>query len=70
MNPFIIIWDFILRTKIISLIIIIVIGLFLIKIFTNTTKRFIINEKNQYEAKRRNTIVKLINNIKHFQKPY
>ena len=63
MNPFIIIWDFILRTKIISLIIIIVIGLFLIKIFTNTTKRFIINEKNQYEAKRRNTIVKLINNI-------
>ena len=56
MNPFIIIWDFILRTKIISLIIIIVIGLFLIKIFTNTTKRFIINEKNQYEAKRNESL--------------
>ena len=63
MNPFYIIWDFILRTKIISLAIIIIIGLFLIKIITNTTKRFIINGKDQFETKRRNTIVKLINNI-------
>lgn len=63
MKPFYVLWDFILRTKIITLIIIVGISLFLIKIITNTTKRFIIKGKDEFETKKRNTIVKLINNI-------
>ena len=63
MNPFVRIYEFVVREEIIAPIIILFIGFFLIKIITNTTKKFIIKEKNEFETKRRNTIVKLINNI-------
>lgn len=67
MNFVMTLWDFIIRTKILSVLTILLIGLFLIQFITSTTKKFIINGIDQFETKRRNTIVKLINNmIKYF----
>lgn len=63
MNLIINLWNFIIKTKILSVLTIFIVGLFLIHIITSTTKRFIISGIDQFETKRRNTIVKLINNI-------
>lgn len=55
--------SFFLKKEIIGPIIILVVGTIVIKILTNITKRIIIRGKNDYEVKKRTTILRLNQNI-------
>lgn len=55
--------DFIFQVKVIGPCIIIILGLLSVKVVTNLTKKMMNHSKKEYEIKRRNTVVELINNI-------
>lgn len=55
--------DFIFQVKVIGPIIVLTVGFLLVKIITNLTKKMMNHSKKEYEIKRRNTVVELINNI-------
>lgn len=56
-------FSFFLQEKVVGPIIVLIVGFVLIQIITNIMKRIIIHGKNDFEIKRRHTIIELIQNI-------
>lgn len=63
MNIFTNLFLFIFQEKVIGPVLVLAIGFIVIRIITSLTKKMINHSKQEFETKRRNTVVELINNI-------